>query len=61
MGDLDITIAALGEKGLIAGGNGALADEDGAGPRQHKSVVTTADDHEITYHNHHNENIPCGL
>ena len=30
-------------------------------PRQHKSAVTTAGDHDgITYHNH-NENIPCGL
>ena len=28
--------------------------------RQHKSAVTTAGDHDITYHNH-NENIPCGL
>ena len=27
---------------------------------QHKSVVRTAGDHDITYHNH-NENIPCGL
>ena len=25
--------------------------------RQHKSVITTAGDHDITYHNH-NENIP---
>ena len=32
----------------------------GAAARQHKSVVTTAGDHDITYHNH-NENIPCGL
>ena len=28
--------------------------------RQHKSAVTTAYDHDITYHNH-NEQIPCGL
>ena len=28
--------------------------------RQHKSAITTATNHGITYHNH-NENIPCGL
>ena len=28
--------------------------------RQHKSVITTAPIHDITYHNH-NKNIPCGL
>ena len=31
MGDLNTIIAAVGEKDLMAGGNGALADEDGAG------------------------------
>ena len=28
--------------------------------RQHKRVLTTAPDHDITYQNH-NKNIPCGL
>ena len=31
MGDLDITIVAVGEEDPMAGGNGALDDEDGAG------------------------------
>ena len=42
MGNLDIIIAAIGEKDLMAGGNGALADEDGAGLGEPGEVVTRA-------------------